>query len=234
MFCEEIVTLPFTNHQLQEKFSNVYDSYVIDYESSKLKDSGFLSYLRNASIEAVILNPSVNLMKNYINNNNTMPNTNLSAIHADLIFLYASKGQELHTGCIFDFFSKEQVDELLFDLEDVLSLQISLIESLPLYILLHCTKNNEIVDDLLKQSNILTVHDDILSKSGKTWITVACIPNFMSMLIQVKQTSFDHMVFYSCLEEYAFSGKNLLGALGMMRDSALEMFFSNMDYIIGA
>lgn len=233
MFCEEIVTLPFSNQQLQEKFSNVYEHYVIDYEESKLKDNGFLSYMRNANIEAVIVNPSVDLMIAYISNINTIPKSNLSAIHADLLFLYVSGGKDLHTGCVFDFFSQDQINSIIDNTKEVLSLQISLIESLPMYVLLHCSTNNSLKNSLIEQSDDLVIQEDILAKSGKTWLNVAVIPDFMSMLIQVNRTKVENMKFYLCLDEYAFGGKNLIGALGSMKDRALQMFFSNVEYVTG-
>jgi len=122
MFLEEVITIPFSTEQLQDKFSGKYDEYVIDYEKSNIKNVGFLSYIRNANINAVVLNPSIDLMVDYVKSINVLPKSNLTLIHSDLLLLKATQKQNLYTGCIFDFFTESDVDWLLDQLDEVLLL----------------------------------------------------------------------------------------------------------------
>lgn len=225
MFFEEVITIPFSTEQLQDKFSGKYDEYVIDYEKSNIKNIGFLSYIRNANINAVVLNPSIDLVVNYVKTINVLPKSNLTMIHGDLLLLKATQKQNLHTGCIFDFFSKSDVDLLLDTLDETLLLQIKLITSLPLYIICHTQPSNKDVPNLIL--------GDVLMDSGRSWVTVATQPDFMSILIQASKVDVKDMCYYSCLDEYAFSGLNLFGTIGSLRDHSIPLLFDNFDYVVG-
>ncbi len=229
MFCQEVVTLPFSNDQLRDKFNNTYDSYVIDYKKSNIKNIGFLSYLRNANIEAVIIDVDKTLIENYITSGNMIPNSNLSLIHADLLFLEASNGTSVHSGCIFDFLTKDEIDDVLKSMKEVLKQQVDIITFLPLYLLVHCKLNEGIEDNFLTYNKN---DDPIISKIGKTWVQVATKPNVMSMLINITHTAPSDMVYYSCFDEFAFNGNTLFGALGQMQDYALSLLFDNISLVM--
>ncbi len=226
MFLEEVITIPFSTEQLQDKFSGKYDEYVIDYEKSNIKNVGFLSYIRNANINAVVLNPSIDLMVDCVKSINVLPKSNLTMIHCDLLLLKATQKQYVLTGCIFDFFSECDVDLLLDKLDEVLLLQIKLITSLPLYIICHTQPSTP--KDI---PNLIS--GDVLMDSGRSWVTVATQPDFMSILIQASNVDVKDMCYYSCLDEYAFNGLNLFGTIGSLRDHSIPLLFNNFDYIVG-
>ena len=196
------------------------------YKESTLKNVGFLSYLRNANIEAVIINVDPSLINSYVTGMNMIPTSNLSHLHADLLFLKASNGTSTHTGCIFDFLTKDEINSILSEKDEVLRGQLNAIKSLPLYLLGHVGNNRDSMLDC-QVSN-----EPILNAIGKTWVHVATKPNIMSMLIEITNTTPTDMKYYSCFDEFAFNGKTLFGALGAMQDHALSLLFNNIPFVM--
>lgn len=192
--------LPFSQQELLQHLTQKHtsNSYVVDYPSCKITGKGFLSYIINGDINAMVLNFDQQLFTDYLTLNNIPNYNNMTYVHANMLIYHVSNKQTIFdervkSHYVFNF------DECYETNKHIIENHVKCLKFLPCFILSKKFPNEDQYVDPLD-----------FSIFGKSFISCLTIPYFFDIFMsEICKNNDMPSVFPSNFNDYIFKGNNL-------------------------
>lgn len=197
-------------------------SFVLDYDTCRMKGKTLITYLCNAGlpIELVLKDKKGihEIMEAYFTSKNIAPTESLALIGAAIVL--ESRGVKYED--VFQFpFSKDVVTDFVEEHKETLEKVNTFLDSLPLYLM---SISNEMLGTIDEHPGDIFKNIDDEKYLTANIVNILQVPGFLDILFSTYTDEQEMFYFNAQFEKYMFKGLNLFAYLAEANSSVLHFY----------